>query len=303
MTCLPYEEQFDFKKRWTERGMRRARWLANAALDRPHNILVEANWRLGDEIMDIPIYEAIKKKWPQSRLTVTCNFPELLDGNPHVDAINQIVEPVDRYISLRGAPRGVLRVAHCARKAGVPVPAAPPQLNYEDWETPLLQGVDTGRLICLARGASWPTKQWPLSCWKMLCMRLEQRGFLIAELGTRGEEIGATISFIGKTDIYAAARVLHHARLLICSDSGLMHLALASGAKSLALFGPTKPSMLVHNQPNLHTIDNGRPCKACWNVSKKMRKEGVCPLNIPECLGTIGAERVADAALQIIGAG
>ena len=49
------------------------------------------------------------------------------------------------------------------------------------------------------------------------------------------------IDFCGKTSLTEAAALMKKARLVVCNDSGLMHLAAAVGARIIAIFGPTHP--------------------------------------------------------------
>ena len=51
----------------------------------------------------------------------------------------------------------------------------------------------------------------------------------------------AVIDFCGQTSLMEAAVLLKKARLVVCNDSGLMHLADAVGARIIAIFGPTHP--------------------------------------------------------------
>ena len=83
--------------------------------------MVEVKWRLGDEVMALPIYGALRAACPGCRLTVLRNYPELLEGNPFVDAVNRVAGAVDRYIPLRSAQRDVYRPEHYAR----PIPGTP----------------------------------------------------------------------------------------------------------------------------------------------------------------------------------
>ena len=113
--------------------LRAARWWVKGALGSRRRLLVEMKWRLGDEVMAIPIYEALRAKYSHCELTVLCNYPELLEHNPNVDSVNEIARRVDRYMLLRGAERTVYRPEVYAKRAGVPTPAKVPSLYYKDW--------------------------------------------------------------------------------------------------------------------------------------------------------------------------
>lgn len=265
-------------------------------------ILVETRWRLGDEIMALPIYEALRSRHPKCRIHVLCNYPDLLANNPVVDAVNDPDASPDRYLLLRGAPRDVYRRAHYARCAGVPVPDAPPKLTLHDWTSPLDAELPKGQgpLVAVAAGASWPTKRWPKEAWLDLCTRLAAAGCRIIELGQSDEAVGSGVSFVGRTSVRDAAVLLRRADALVCSDSGLMHLALAVGTPVVALFGPTDPSILMRDEPKFHVVKNDRDCGGCWNVSQAMQTPGVCPLNIECCLATITVDRVASMVDSVV---
>src|SRR5262249_47420284 len=47
------------------------------------------------------------------------------------------------------------------------------------------------------------------------------------------------IDLVGRTDLLTAAAVLRRSALFIGNDTGLMHLAAASGTPTLGLFGPS----------------------------------------------------------------
>ena len=47
----------------------------------------------------------------------------------------------------------------------------------------------------------------------------------------------------GKTDLVQLCETFQTSKVLICNDSGAMHLANALGTSIIALFGPTDPSV------------------------------------------------------------
>lgn len=297
-----YEDKVDALTRRVQRVARAVRWHIKGAFGLPRRILVELRWRLGDEIMAIPIYEALKNAYPATELTVWCHFPELLDGNPYVDAINDEDPDPDRFILLRGARRNVYRLEEYARRAGVSTPVNHPKLYYEDWSTPLLAPVlDTGRpLVVVSTGATWLTKRWPLEHWRQLVSALAESGCSVVQVGQGDERLDVGTCLVDKTTVREAACILHAASLFIGCDSGLMHLALAAGTKALALFGPTDPSILVQNEPNLTVLTNERECQGCWNDIRQDVREGECPLQISECLDPILPECVLSHARRLL---
>jgi len=299
-----YYEQWGPVARRVRRAGHYARFVAKTSLGLRPSLLVELRWRLGDEIMALPIFEALRAKWPAARIEALSNYPELFVDNPFVDAVNPPAPSPDAYYLLRGAPREVARAVHYAREAEVSLPSGRPRLHYRDWTSPLLAEMPRGDgpLIAIAPGASWASKRWDTESWRALARVLEARGCRVFEVCGPGEGVGIATSFAGRTNVREAAILLHAATLLIGSDSGLMHLARAADTPVIALFGPTDPVLLVGGDDGVQCMSNGRACSGCWN-SGRMREPGACPIDEPNCLGTIGVDDVAQRVWATLGLG
>ncbi len=306
-----YEDPFGPIERRLRRMSRAVRWRILPWFGRQRHMLAEIRWRLGDEVMALPLYEAIKARYPGVRLTVWCNYPDLLTGHPYVDSVNESPVRVDAYRLLRGASRTVFRLAQYARNASVPMPAARPRLYYPDWDAPQLGMLPVERpLVAICTGATWPTKRWPLENWRGLCRKLADEGAGVVQVGHgEDERVGLGACLVGQTTVREAACVLHASDLLITGDSGLMHLARAAGTPVMALFGPTAPAILIRDDPGFLALLNGRPCQGCWNApvsrpeTPRMEQEGVCPKGLAHCLGTISVETALDKALGMLARG
>ena len=136
-------------------------------------------------------------------------------------------------------------------------PPPPPHLwtgaNHEDAAARLLPG---GRpVLALGPTANWPAKIWPAERFAELARRLTAPGAPLA---------GAAVAVAGgaeetplarplldslpaerRIDLFGqelptVAAVLRRCALFVGNDSGLMHLAAASGIPTLGLFGPTR---------------------------------------------------------------
>ncbi len=289
-----YEDQYSRTGRKIRRVLRGAKWPAKRLLGLPRALLIELRWRLGDEIMALPVFESLRAGYPSDHVAVLTNFPELFENHPFVDAVNVIPPSVDRYVLLRGAPRQIHRLDHYCRVAGVPLPVSRPQLYYSDWSAPQLETLPRreGPIIAVATETTWPTKRWRRDRWRELCEELESRGARIVELGTGAESLGVGLSLLGQTSVREAACVLHHADLLVSCDSGLMHLALAANTPVAALFGATDPGILIRDEPNFYPICSALPCQGYWNRSVETPDVGRCPLNHACCLEDVSVGQV-----------
>ncbi len=108
-------------------------------------------------------------------------------------------------------------------------------------------------VIGLGPTANWPPKMWPAECYAALFRTLAAGalpGAVPAVLGGPGAAERAmaaplltllpeAIDLVGKLSLPEVAACLDRLALFVGNDSGLMHLAAATGAPTLGLFGPT----------------------------------------------------------------
>lgn len=123
--------------------------------------------------------------------------------------------------------------------------------------TGFAQSKTKDKVICLAPGSSnSPEKRWPIEEWmrllESLLVELPGHTFrLIGSVqdtgicGTVQERIGSAKvqDESGKTSLIELCEKLVESEVLICNDSGAMHLANALGTPVAAIFGPTDPSV------------------------------------------------------------
>jgi len=300
-----YEAQFGPVSRRLRRVLRGVRWTLKGSLGRERHLLVELNWRLGDEVMALPVLDALLRHHGGVRITVLTNYPDLFRDHPFVRVLSAPPADVDRYILLRGAPRREYRLgAYCAQ-ARVPLTAARPALHYADWTVPAHLEIPEGDspLIAVAPGASWPSKRWLDERWRALIDRLAAGGCRVVVLGQKGEGVPGGLDLTGKTSIRDAACVLHRADLLVCCDSGLMHLALAADTPVVALFGPTDPEILIRGEPRFTALCSAASCRGFWNHAETVGEPGVCPEGHDCCLTTITVDDVLAAVWDRLPAG
>jgi ADP-heptose:LPS heptosyltransferase len=106
------------------------------------------------------------------------------------------------------------------------------------------------RLLCLNPGGLWKTRNWPLDRYREFAAlyRLEGPGCILllgderlaAPAAMLEDQIPAPLlNLAGRTTLAEAFAALQHASLVVSEDSGLMHMAWASGIPTVALFGST----------------------------------------------------------------
>jgi ADP-heptose:LPS heptosyltransferase len=113
-------------------------------------------------------------------------------------------------------------------------------------------GLSPRQYVCLHPGARAAERRWPPSRFSRVGCALAARGLPVVITG-HGEleerlarEIaagtgGRAQSVAGRTSLGAMAALVRDARLVICNDTGLSHVAAAVGTPSVVIFRVTEP--------------------------------------------------------------
>lgn len=114
-------------------------------------------------------------------------------------------------------------------------------------------GVATDRPVgVLVPGSAWASKRWPADRFARVAERLAARGLAVVLSGAPNEaDVAAAvraacraplIDWVGATGLKEAMALLERAAVVVCNDSGPMHIAAALGRPMVAIFGPTDPA-------------------------------------------------------------
>ncbi len=140
--------------------------------------------------------------------------------------------------------------------------------------------------IAIAPGSVWPTKRWPKEYYAELVRKLKDR-FALVFIGSPDERELCTwilekadaeqaLNLAGELSLLQSAAVIKDCDLMICNDSGALHLANAMQTDVFAFFGPTvkefgfypfRPNDFVFEIPGLY-------CRPCGKHGSKKCPEG-----------------------------
>lgn len=162
-----------------------------------------------------------------------------------------------------------------------------------------------GRRVVIAPGAGWPGKMWPserfgvLASW--ITKELRCRVILTGTPDEKklGEIIHNTcpdvLNMVGKTSFGQTAGLIKTADLLVCNDSGPLHLAAAFGTPSVSLFGPTIASKWHPPGEKHMMIQKVGLCDGCvgWHPSARCLHAGAC-------MKAIATHEVMEAVLHVL---
>lgn len=110
-----------------------------------------------------------------------------------------------------------------------------------------------GGLTIVHPGGAAASRRWPASRWSRVAEELADAGHDVVVTGSAGERdlcrsvaAGAGLSeqavLAGRVDLTGLCALVACARLVLCADTGIGHLATAYRTRSIVMFGPVPPS-------------------------------------------------------------
>ena len=155
---------------------------------------------------------------------------------------------------------------------------------------------DSKRIIAVAPGSNWFTKRWPEEYYRELVARLHAQHYGIVFIGSPEERALCNemapadncSNTAGTLSLLESAAVIGRCDLLICNDSGAMHLANAVGTDVFVFFGPTVQRIgysPIGKQDIVFEVE--LDCRPCGSHGGK-----TCPLGHHDCMRLIDVESV-----------
>jgi heptosyltransferase II len=159
------------------------------------------------------------------------------------------------------------------------------------------------RVVAFCPGAEYgPAKRWPAAHFATLAKKLAEQGFAIWLFGSPkdhavAEEIsqlapGLCRNLCGATSLTQAVDLLALAELVVCNDSGLMHVAAALDRPLVALYGSSSPGFTPPLSDQADILSLKLDCSPCF------KRE--CPLGHLDCLNKLLPEQVFAACQKRI---
>ncbi|WP_214410074.1 glycosyltransferase family 9 protein [Sphaerisporangium fuscum] len=178
------------------------------------------------------------------------------------------------------------------------IPAHPGDLLLHGVRTESRRGGLGGHVV-IHPGATSGARRWPPDRFAQVAAALREAGHRVLVTGDTDErslafrvaalaDLPVEDVLAGRTGLRDLARVVAGARLVICGDTGVAHLATAFATPSVVLFGPVSPEQWGPPPTGPHV--------ALW---AGRRDDAHAPRPDPGLL-EIGAEAVLDAALGLL---
>jgi ADP-heptose:LPS heptosyltransferase len=157
--------------------------------------------------------------------------------------------------------------------------------------------------VCIHPGARLPSRRWPPERFAKVADGLAEKGLKIVLTGSDTERdiIDAvrrtmrapSLDLSGRTSLGSLAALAAHARLVVCNDTGMSHVAAGVATPSVVVSSGADPHRWAPlNSARHRFLYADAPCRPCAHV--------VCPIDHPCALGVL-AEQVVEEALTLCG--
>lgn len=168
--------------------------------------------------------------------------------------------------------------------------------------------------IALSPVASSELKRWPSDRFALVADELlrETGRPLLLFCGPQAEarEVAAQVRrservvTVGAMHLQLVAALLSRCRLLLCNDTGLMHMAAAVGVATVGIFGPTNPGIYrppFRDARSAH--DRSRACSLREVASMhppRCISSGHCRVGVESCIRDVAVDPVLRAARSLL---
>jgi ADP-heptose:LPS heptosyltransferase len=175
-------------------------------------------------------------------------------------------------------------------------------LNADDEAAaaPLLRALGDSPFALLHPGSQWPSRRWPPARFAAVGDALCAAGLTVVLTGTAREApltraVAAAmhapaLDAAGLTSLGSLGVLVRRARVVVCNDTGLSHVAAALGTPSVVVASGSDVSRWAPADATRHPVLwADAPCRPCAHPE--------CPLEGHPCASAIAADDVAQHAL------
>lgn len=260
---------------------------------------------IGDVLMTTPLLKAIKVAIPNCHLIYATDLKysqgalgDIIKHNPYVDelidfhtandaqydyAVDITATGLDKEIPGTIPPN---RIDMFADAVGIDISADPVPIytiNQEErkWAEDFLKESKGKKLIAIQTRSNDARRTWPQDHVEELIKLLAQEKdyhILIFDWGNTVDRWKAleaeNVQLIADIELVKVASLIDKCDIVVCPDSGILHLAGALQKKIVTIFGPIPPESRINYYVNATALTKRVPCQYCWYSPKCVKNDG-----------------------------
>lgn len=167
-------------------------------------------------------------------------------------------------------------------------------------------GFEPDNYVAIVLSATHATKKWLPKYYVELINKLS---FPVVLMGGKTEEKEAEnlmknlnapqpcMNLVGQTDLNTSAAFIKHSRMVLCNDTGMMHIACAFQKKMVVLWGNTCPELgfAPYQNPNATNLSLVLSCKPCDKIGRHS-----CPQKHFNCMTKLTPDLVYQTIVKAL---
>lgn len=160
---------------------------------------------------------------------------------------------------------------------------------------------DAGAYACVHAGAQLPSRRWPPARFAAVAQGLHEAGLavvltgaaseraLVAELAGLLDARGVPhVNLVGRTTLWSLGALLKRARLLVCNDTGVSHIAAALRVPSVVVSCGSDAARWAPPDHALHRVlAKPAPCRPCAHADCPHGHACALDLGVDEVLAAV----------------
>lgn len=163
-----------------------------------------------------------------------------------------------------------------------------------------------GEYVCIHPGEHWQSRRWPAKWFALAANGLSRQGLRVVLTGSAKERpiidavladmsaIGCAepIDMSGRTDLGALAALVAGAKMVLCNDTCISHIAAAVATPSVVICCGTNPLRTAPlNRLRHRMLYASVPCRPCSYAA--------CPIAGHPCAENVSVEQVLNEAMRL----
>lgn len=263
------------------------------------NIVIQRKGAHGDVLVAASVAPALKKMYPDCKITFSTECKDVLLNNPYIDKVVNEADLHERsfhlYYNLDMAyeyrPKTNILTSY-AQAVGV---------KENDCElflhTDVVDNLPDQYIVVHAGQTNWAGRNWSSSKFDIVASQIQKLGHKIVSVGTiRDNKIVCDLDLRGRTSISQLSYVIKNSKMFVGIDSFPMHVAQTFKIPGVCFFGSIIPSTRLIGDSITPVVAKNLNCLGCHNNKPAPCVcTSVCETKFSDCINNVSVQQMMDA--------